>query len=196
MRTWLMHPVVFYPLVAIIAAAAIAFSVRPQSWPHSPGRVSGQQVGSGLVLTQASFDAPAPDPEQNLYVTRNFLGQAQTLRIAIQPNAPAPSGNDRGVQILLSPDAAAALAGRPATIVVTYNPLPVNAATGLAVSLEGAGPLAWVAQPAPPQHAALRFEVPAQSGVTAVGLRAMSSNANQREAYGLEITRISITPHP
>ena len=33
-------------------------------------------------------------------------------------------------------------------------------------------------------------------GVQALGLRAISTNANQREAYGLEITRISITPHP
>jgi hypothetical protein len=195
MRTWLLHPIVFYPLATIIAAAVIAFSARPQSWPRSPAPVTGQQAGGALVLTQASFDAPADDPDQNLYVTRNIFGQAQTLRIAVLPNKPAPGANDRGVQILLSPATAAALTGRPATITVNYNPLPVNAATGLAVSLQGAGPAMWITQAAPPQHGVLRFEVPAQTGVIALGLRAISSNGDQREAYGLEITRISIASH-
>src|SRR5262249_52576415 len=165
MRSWLLHPIVFYPLVAVIAALVIAFSARPQSWPHSPAPVTGQQVGDRLVLMQAAFDSPSGDPDQNLYVTRNVLGQAQALRIAVLPNKPSPAASDRGVRILLSPVAAARLAGRPATIVVTYSPLPVNAATGLAVSLEGAGPIVWIAQTAPPQHGALRFEVPSQVGV-------------------------------
>jgi len=196
MRTWLLHPIVFYPLAVVLAALVIAVSARPQSWPRAPAPVSGQTAGTALVLSQASFDAPTGDPDQNLYVTRNFLGQAQALRLAVQPNKNAPGPNDHGIQILLTPTAAAALAGRPATILVTYNPLAVNAATGLAVSLQGGGPTVWIAQNAPPQHGALRFEVPAQAGVNAVGLRAISTNANQREAYGLEITRISITPHP
>jgi hypothetical protein len=196
MRTWLLHPAVFYPLAALLAALVIALSVRPQSWPRAPALVAGQTAGTALVLTQASFDAPTSDPDQNVYVTRNFLGQAQTLRLAVQPNKNAPSAADHGIQILLAPAAAAGLVGRPATIVVTYNPLAVNAATGLAVSLQGAGPAVWMTQNAPPQHGALRFEVPAQTSVNAVGLRAISTNANQREAYGLEITRISITPHP
>lgn len=196
MRTWLLHPIVFYPLAAVLAALVIAISIRPQSWPRSPAPVGGQTAGAALVLTQASFDAPTSDPAQNLYVTRNFLGQAQTLRIAIHQNMGAPGPGDHGIQILLGPNAAASLVGRPATVLVTYNPLAVNAATGLAVSFQGAGPTVWVAQDAPPQHGTLRFEVPAQTGVTGVGLRAISSNANQREAYGLEITRISITPHP
>jgi hypothetical protein len=196
MRTWLMHPLIFYPLAAILAVLVIAISARPQSWPRTPAPVGGQTAGAALVLTQASFDAPTSDPDQNLTVTRNFLGQAQALRLAVQPNKIGPSAADHGIQILLAPTAAAALAGSPATIVVTYNPLAVNAATGLAVSLQGAGPNAWVTQNAPPQHGTLRFEVPAQARVNAVGLRAISTNENQREAYGLEITRISITPHP
>jgi hypothetical protein len=147
------------------------------------------------VLDQASFNAPAGDPGQTLYVTRDYLGQPQTLRIAVLPNQGAPGASDRGVRILLTPDAAASLNGRAATIVVTYNPLAVNAATGLAVSTQGAGPTQWVTQATPPQHAALRFEVPAQAEVSAIGLRAVNSNTRQGEAFGLEITRISITPH-
>jgi len=196
MRTWLLHPIVFYPLAALIAVLAIAVSARPLSWPRDAHAVAGQRAGPAIVLTQGAFTAPAPDPQQNLYVTRNFLGQPRTLRIAVLPNQAAPGPNDHGVRILFSPEAAAALNGRPATVVVNYNPLAVNAATGLAVSLQGAGPTQWATLTAPPQPAALRFEVPAQTGVAAIGLRTINGNAEQPEAYGLEITRISITPHP
>lgn len=196
MRTWFLHPAVFYPLAAILAALVIAVSAKPLSWPREAAPVTGQRAGSSIVLTQTAFAAPAPDPQQNLYVTRNFFGQPRALRIAVLPNQAAPAANDRGVRILLAPEAATALSGRPATIVVTYNPLAVNAATGLAISLQGAGATQWVTQTAPPQPAALRFEVPAQTGVNAIGLRTINGNGEQPEAYGLEITRISITPHP
>ena len=75
---------------------------------------------------------------------------------------------------------------------VTYTPSPVNAASGLAVSLQGGGPAEWVAQDIPPQPNTVRFELPAQEAVNAIGLRALSSNNDQ--AYGLEITRIRVIP--
>jgi hypothetical protein len=196
MRTWLLHPIIFYPLAALIAVLMIAVSIRPLSWPRDPAPVSVQHAGASIVLAAAAFDAPAPDPQQNLYVTRNFLGQAHSLRIAVLPNQAAPGPNDHGVRILLAPEAASALDGHAATVLITYNPLAVNAATGLAVSLQGSGPTQWLTQTAPPQHGILRFEVPAQTGVTAIGLRTLNANGTQAEAYGLEIARISITPHP
>lgn len=196
MRTWFLHPILFFPLVALVAVLLIALSARPQSWPKAPAPVAGQQAGAALVLQGASFDAPQAEAQQTLNVPRDFLGQAQSLRVAVLPNQPAPGANESGVRILLAPSAAVALGGRPVSVVVTYNPLPVNAATGLALSLEGAGPNAWVSQDAPPQHGTLRFELPARTEVNAIGLRAISANTGQREAYGLEITRISITPHP
>jgi hypothetical protein len=196
MRTWFLHPIAFYPLVAVLAALVIAVSVKPLEWPREAAAVAGERVGSGIVLAGPAFATPAPDRQQNLYVSRNFLGQPRALRIAVAPNQAAPGLNDRGVRILLTPEAAAELNGRPVTIVVTYNPLAVNAATGLAVSLEGAGPTQWISETAPPQHLALRFEAPAQTAITAIGLRTINANREQPEAYGLEITRISITPHP
>src|SRR5262249_8106070 len=176
MRAWLFHPILFYPLVALAAALAIALSAKPLAWPRDPAPVTGVRAGDAIVLAGGDFDTPAPDPQQNLYVTRTFLGQARTLRIAVLPNEAPPGGADRGVRIPLRPEAAAALNGRAATILVGYNPLAVNAATALAVSLEGAGPNQWVTLAAPPQPAALRFEVPATSGVTAIGLRTLNGN--------------------
>jgi hypothetical protein len=94
--------------------------------------------------------------------------------------------------LLLTPDDAALLNNRAVIVEVSYNPLPVNPASGLAVSLQGGAPATWVNRAVPPQTATLRFELPAQSDVTAIGLRALSGGVDQN--YGLEITRIRVIP--
>ena len=57
MRTWLLHPIVFYPLAALIAALAIAISARPLSWPRDAQAVAGQHAGAAIVLAQGAFIA-------------------------------------------------------------------------------------------------------------------------------------------
>jgi hypothetical protein len=194
MRHWLFHPLLFYPLAALIAAFVIVVSLQPQAWPRDPAPVSAERDGQWLVFQGEAFNSPAVDEDkQEMTVSRDFFGRARTLSIAQKPTVPAPTPQDQGARILLSAEDAAALSGRPVTIEVSYNPLPINAATGLAVSLRGEGPSAWVSQPAPPQSATLRFQLPARGSVNAIGLRALSEGADQ--AYGLEITRIRVTPH-
>lgn len=188
-----MHPLVFYPLAILLAALVIAISIEPQSWPRQAAPARGQSAGSALVLERDAFNAPAADPNQHIAIVRDYWGRPQSLRIAVVPGAPAPGPQDEGVRLLLSPEAAAMIAGRPVAIDVSYSPLPVNAASGLAVAIEGGGPVSWATLPAPPQSGVLRFALPAQAGATAIGLRAISSGEN--EAFGLEITRILITPH-
>lgn len=194
MRIWLFHPVIFYPLAALFALFVIGVSVRPQSWPRAPAPVAAEVQNGSLVFAGAAFNSPAAGAEQNTFVVRDFWGRAQTLRIAQKPGEPAPGPNQRGAQLLLVPEQAAMIDRRPVTVEVSYNTIPVNMASGLAVSLQGAGPAQWVSQPAPEQAATLRFEAPAQTAVRAIGLRALSSNDDQ--AYGLEITRVRITPQP
>lgn len=193
MRLWLFHPIIFYPLCAALAAAVILFSIQPQSWPHPAAPAAGAWVDGALVLEGASLDAPAPSPEQSLTVTRDFFGRAQTLRIAQLPAYTAPPApQDNGAVVLLAPDQAAAIENTPVRVEVTYRPLPVNAASGLAVSLRGAAPGPWASKEVPPQYARVSFTLPAQAGVTGIGLRALSTGTDQ--SYGLEITRIRITP--
>lgn len=192
MRHWLFHPIVFYPLVALIAALAIAASLRPQSWPREAAPVAATQDGQWLVLRREAFNSPASGPEQEFTVMRDLLGRAESLHIAQLPGEPPPLQTQDGVRILLTPETAAAISGRPVTIEISYNPLPINAATGLAVSLRGDAPSPWASQEAPPQNATLRFRLPAQASVNAIGVRALSNLDDQ--AYGLEITRIRIMP--
>jgi len=194
MRNWLFHPLVFYPLAILFAAFVIFVSVKPQAWPRAPAPVTAQVEDGALVFAGAGFNSPDTGPEADVFVTRDFWGRAQSLRIAQKRGQPAPTAAQHGARILLQPEQAAMLANRPVTVEVTYNPLPVNAASSLAVSLEGDAPIQWASQPSPPQPNTLRFELPAQAGVSALGFRAISNEPDQ--AYGLEITRVRVTPHP
>src|SRR4029453_4570850 len=56
-------PIVFYPLVGVIAALVIAVSAKPLSWPREAREVAGERAGSAIVLKEAAFAAPAPDPQ-------------------------------------------------------------------------------------------------------------------------------------
>ncbi len=192
MRIWLFHPIVFYPLAGLLAALVIALSIQPQAWPRPAAPVAGEVDGRFLVLRRAAFDTPRPAPGQYVTVTRNLWGQAQTLRIAQMPSQTPPTPAEAGVQIVLEEAQAAHIRSGAVTVEVSYRPLPVNPASGLAISLQGGGPTTWVSQSAPPQAATLRFNLPAQPGATAIGLRALSEGEDQ--AYGLEITRIRVSP--
>ncbi len=192
MRSWVFHPLIFYPLALVLAVLAVTVSLKPQAWPREPAPVAAASTQGVLEFSGAAFDSPQGGPGQNMTVSRDFWGKAEALRIAVLPNTGAPTPADRGVRLLLTPQDTAALEGRQLSVEVSYNALPVNAAQGLAISVQGANPTIWVSQDLPSLNGAVRFDLPAQSNVNAIGLRALNTGAE--EAFGLEITRIRITP--
>ncbi len=192
MRHWIFHPAIFYPLAIAIVALLVVLGLQPQKWARDPAPVAAEMVEGALVYTGEGFNSPDPSPEQHLTVVRDFLGRPQALRIAVKPDQPPPTPAERGVRIMMTAEDAARIEDRPVTVEVSYTPSPVNAATGLAVSLQGIAPADWVSQEIAPEPAIVRFELPAQFAVNAIGLRALSSNNDQ--AYGLEITRIRVIP--
>lgn len=194
MRNWLFHPLVFYPLALLFAAFVVAVSIQPQAWPREPAPVAAAVDGTSLVFEGQGFNTPSVGAEQDMMVVRDFWGNPQALRIAQLPNQPPPTPAEQGARLLLTPEQAALIDDKPVTVEVSYRPLPINAASGLAVSLQGIGPAEWISQTAPAEPATLRFELPAQFAVNAIGLRALSEGTDQ--AYGLEITRVRVTPHP
>lgn len=194
MRHWLFHPLVFYPLVLVMAAVIIVIGFRPQAWPREPAPVSAELSDGALIFQNDSFNSPGASPEQVMFVTRDFWGSARSLRIAVRPDQPPPTPAEQGVRILLTPDQAGMIDDRPVTVEVSYLPLANNTASGLAVSLQGIGPADWVSQslPVEPGAGTLRFELPPQFSANAIGLRVLSNAADQN--YGLEVTRIVVTP--
>lgn len=192
MRNWLFHPIIFYPLAILIAVAAIVISLRPQSWPREPAPIAAVEDGEWLVYQGEGFNTPDAGNEE-MTVVRDYFGRPLRLRVAQTMAQPLPLPEDQGARILLTPEDAARLNGKPVIVEVSYNPLPVNAANQLAVSLRGAGDRApWITQAAPPETATLRFTLPAQSEVNAIAIRPISSLNDM--AYGLEITRIRVRP--
>lgn len=193
MRHWLFHPLIFYPLAILLAAAAIVVSLRPQSWPRAPAPVAAAQDGEWSVYEREGFNSPDQGVEE-MTVVRDYMGRALRLRVAQTPAQPAPQPTDQGARILLSPQDAAAFSGRPLVVEISYNPLPINAANQLAVSLRSSdnGPSPWVTLDAPPEATTLRFILPARSTVNAIGVRPVTTATDQ--AYGLEITRIRVQP--
>jgi len=194
MRSWIFHPLVFYPLILLIAGLAIFISLEPQSWRRAPTAVAGRHEGAALVWSGTGFDSPDIGPEQRMYIERDFFGRAQVLRIAELPGQPPPTPAERGLRLLFTPADAALLNGKAVTAEVSYNPLPINNATSMALSMQGTGPAAWVTLPAPsPPQGALKFELPAQVAPDSVGIRVIAGHTD--EAFGLEITRVKLTPH-
>jgi len=192
LRSWIFHPLIFYPLVIALAALLIAFGLQPQNWTREPAPVAAELVESELVYAGEAFNSPDSSPEQYMTVVRDFFGRAQSLRIAVKPDRPPPAPAEQGVRILLTPEDAVRIGDRPVTVEVTYNPSAVNAATGLAISLQGIGPAQWVSQSIAPEPATVRFDLPPQQAVDAIGIRALSQSNDQ--AYGVEITRVRVTP--
>lgn len=192
MRNWLFHPIIFYPLAILVAALAIVISLRPQSWPRDPAPVEAVQDGEWLVYQQEAFNTPDPGAEE-MTVVRDYWGRPLRLRIAQTTAQPPPQPDEPGARILISAEDSAVISNRPVVVEVSYNPLPVNAANQLAVSLRSSnGGSDWITLDAPPENATLRFNLPARTSVNAIGLRPISNMPDQ--AYGLEITRIRIMP--
>lgn len=192
MRHWLLHPIIFYPLALLIAGLAIVVSLRPQAWPHEPAAVSGERDGEWMVYQRDRFNSPDAGGEA-MTVVRDYWGRPLRLRVAQTMAQPVPQPADDGARILLSPEDGAAISGRPVVVEISYNPLPVNTASQLAVSLRSdTGPSPWITLAVPPETATLRFTLPPRTSVNAIGIRPISNLGDM--AYGLEITRIRIMP--
>lgn len=192
MRTWLFHPLIFYPLVLIAAAAVILLSLQPQNWPRPAEAVAGQVEGQTLVLAGAAFNAPTDPPAQDITVVRDALGRAQSLRVATLADLGAPIPAEPGVVIELTPDANAYLAGKPLDVEISYRPLSVNASPELAIGLAGRSSMNWVTRPIPPLSGSVRYQIPAQPTVTGIALRPLL--AGPEMTFGVEIVSIRITP--
>ena len=67
MRHWLMHPLVFYPLAAVLALLFIAISIEPQAWPRPAAPVAGVAAEGGLVLEGEALGTPEADPIQRQF---------------------------------------------------------------------------------------------------------------------------------
>lgn len=192
MRNPLFHPLLLYPALALAAVALIFLSLRPDLGIMTTSAQAGRYEEGVVVLEGEALAHPEVSPGMFAHVARDGLGRPIGLRVAAAPDQGEPDGEDRGVRILLTPEAAARLPAGPAIVEVLVRPVPVTTAPALAVSLQGEGPVAWARQDLPPEPRVVRFAAPSGAGMSAVGLRPISAYADYN--YGFEIGRIRILP--
>jgi hypothetical protein len=192
MRNWLFRPILFYPLLLVGAALLVLASLSPLSWARPEAPTSGVMRDGALVLEGEALGTPAMSPEQQVFVVRDIMGHASALRVAVIPGQTIPTPAETGVRVLLDDAAARFIEDKPVDVQIDYRPIPLNMASGLAVSLQGVGPAQWVAQPIAVETGSLHFRLPAQMAVNAIGLRALNEGADRN--FGVEIVRIRVTP--
>jgi len=192
MRNPLFHPLLLYPALALAAVALIFLSLRPDLGIMTTSAQAGRFEEGVVVLEGEALAHPEIGPGMVAHVARDGLGRPVGLRVAVEPNQGEPTPEARGVRVLLRPETAARLPAGPAIVEVLVRPVPVTTAAALAVSLQGAGPVAWARADLAPEPRVVRFAVPSGAGMTAVGLRPVSAYTDYN--YGFEIGRIRILP--
>jgi hypothetical protein len=141
---------VFYPLTALLAAAAILASLNFALVPHVAKPQAGVWRNGALVFGPEALQHVEVGPAQEYYLQRNSGGWPVSIQIATKKTYAEPAPNDVGVRLLLAPQSAAALAGMPLRVELQLRPLLYTTAPRLSISVEGArGGNTWVEQPFP-----------------------------------------------
>lgn len=174
-------------LVLLLAGAAFIV-LAPRFLDYHAKPVAGAIDGETLVLEGPALATPDPSPEQTYRFADNVL------ELTVLADQPAPTPAERGVRILLTPERVTHINDRAVVVEVQYRAPATGAASGLATSLQGIGPSEWIDQPISAGEGVARYELPAQSAVDGLGLRALSETPGQTGA--LTVTRIRISPAP
>jgi hypothetical protein len=192
----LLRSFLFYPLLALAAAGLIWLSLGPQPWAdHSPTPQAG-----ALAKTGARTFGPDALSRIDVGVThlkfspRKATGAASALHLAVKPGAPTrPDASERGARLLLTPDAAATLAGRTLRAEIDVRPMPFATAPFVALSLQGQdGAVVWVEAATAAEPKTLILDLPAQAAPAALGLYVINPLGNTASAVDIGEIRLVI----
>jgi hypothetical protein len=205
-----LRPIFFYPLAALVATGTILASMGTALIPHEPAAQAGASAGGTYVFGADSLQHVQVGAAQEYYLQRTAAGAPGSIQIATKKTYGAPGASDPGLRLMLTPQAAASLAGKPLRVDLQVRPLLYTTAPRLAVSAQSQGaPTQWVSEPFPstaierfsndPTKSAawISFALPAQAGpVNAIGLwpEADLSGGQPTLNYGVEILQLRIAP--
>ena len=186
-----MRAFLFYPLIVLASAALIITSLGFSLTPIVSAPVQGRAVAGGLEFGLNDLARVDPGAEQLVFVSRTFNGGIDGVQIATRRVTALPSPTSRGARLVLAPEAARALAGKPLRVWIKYRPLVENSATQLALSAQGAGPGVWVSKTVSAAgETILQFDLPAPTDgqLSAIALWPQPQTSNTYYwNYGLEI---------
>jgi hypothetical protein len=191
MRSPLFHPLLFYPLLAGLAALAALISLRP-AWPSQalPAQAAVRE-GQAYDFGARELAAVSPGAGHDQYVPRDAQGLAQSLRLARRMDS---VGQDPpGALLIFTPSDAAAFTGASVAVDIVYRPLRINSAEGLSVRF--AGSTEWVSAPLEPREGRAGFVLAAPPSAP-TGLEVRVDSTRNDYAYGVEILAIRLLPTP
>lgn len=192
-----MRGIMFYIVVALVAAVMIWISLGPGASAPPVTRQGGQQMADHVLFdARALAHADRRGPEHVSYIAHEETGGAFLgLRLAVKADMGPPTPAETGVRLMLDPGVAQTIAERGARVEVDINPIGVTTAKGLALSLQYVGAVEWVSQDLQPIAQTVTYDLPPSfvGGLPeAIGFRAISENNDY--AYGWEIRALRLRP--
>ena len=186
----------FYPAIFAIAAALIFASLGFEAFaPGGGGAQKAERDGKAYVYNAAALAEGIAVSEGHLrHVTRDMGVSARSIRVGVRPGLGAPTPSSIGAALRFDPSDAAALVGRPIHVEVTVRRISVTTAAALAVSLQSSAPTIWTTAAIPMDDGVMAFDLPALDGPTPNGLGLWLVSDKTDYNYGVEISRIAITP--
>lgn len=185
----------FYPLLLAVAAALILVSLGADAFNRDGAPQKGVRENGAFIYGPAAL-AGGIDPMNGhmRHVVRDFGVSARAVRVGVEPGRGQPPGDATGALLQIDPADAAALAGRPVRVEITFRRISVTTAQGLATSLQNGGPTQWSGGPIPQENGVMAFDLPAQAGGPLKGLGIWVISDKTDYNYGVEITRVMLKP--
>jgi hypothetical protein len=185
----------FYPLLLAAAAALILASLGFDAFVRGGEPQKAERDGPAYVFNAGALAGGIEVPAGHLrHVTRDLGVSARAVRIGVRPGLGAPTPTSKGAVLLFDPADAAALAGRALHVEVRIKRINVTTAASLAVSVQNGAPTMWTTMAIPAENGVMAFDLPSSAGPLPQGLGLWLVNDKTDYNYGVEISRIAITP--
>lgn len=185
----------FYPLLALVAAALIIVSLGADAFDRDGSPQRGQRDGEAFIYGPAQLaDGIDPTNGHLRHVVRDFGVSPRAVRIGVEPGRGQPAPDSVGALFQIDPADAAAFAGKPVRVEITFRRISITTAQGLATSLQNGGPAFWSGGPLPAENGVMAFDLPALDGAPPKGLGIWVISDKSDYNYGVEITRVSMKP--
>jgi hypothetical protein len=185
----------FYPLLLAVACVLVLASLGFDVFVRGGQPQRAARAGGAFV-----FDAGALAGGINVeaghlrHVTRDLGVSARAVRVGVRPGQGAPTPTSTGAVLLLDPADAAAFAGKALRVEMRIKRISVTTAASVAVSVQHGAPTTWVTAPIPAENGVMTFDLPASAATPPRGLGIWLISDKTDYNYGVEISRVSITP--
>lgn len=185
----------FYPLLFAVAAALILASLGFEAFARGGAPQKAERDGKTFVYTAGALAGGIDASKGHLrHVTRDMGVSARAVRIGVRPGLGAPTPSSTGATLLFDHADAAALSGKAIHVEVSVRRISVTTAAALAVSIRNGASATWATSAIPMDNGVMAFDLPASAGPPPKGLGLWLVSDKTDYNYGVEISRIAITP--